>query len=73
MAYAHHITAAPLSLAARFGEIIDQARDAMRARRVYRQTLNELQALSARDLADLGIGRSEIHAIALEAAYGIAR
>ena len=44
--------------------------DAMAARKVYRTTLTELQALDNRDLADLGISRSMIRAIAYEAAYG---
>ncbi|WP_044006835.1 DUF1127 domain-containing protein [Jannaschia sp. CCS1] len=38
--------------------------------RVYRNTLNELQDLSAREMADLGINPSMIQRIALEAAYG---
>jgi len=33
----------------------------------YRQTMSELQALSARELADLGIHRSHIRRLALEA------
>ncbi|WP_243698467.1 DUF1127 domain-containing protein [Paracoccus alkanivorans] len=42
-----------------------------RARRaVYRQTLRELNALTARDLDDLGINRSMITRLAHEAAYG---
>ncbi len=36
----------------------------------YRRTLDELQSLSARELDDLGIGRSELMAIAHESAYG---
>ncbi len=36
-------------------------------RRVTRQTFNELASLSNRDLNDLGIARSEIRALALEA------
>lgn len=40
------------------------------ARKLYRQTYNELQDLTSRDLADLGIHRSNIRAIAFEAAYG---
>jgi uncharacterized protein YjiS (DUF1127 family) len=39
------------------------------SRRVYNTTLNELGALSNRDLADLGIARSEVRRIAWEAAY----
>lgn len=43
---------------------------AARARRaVYRTTLNELSALSNRDLADLGISRAGIRALAYEQAY----
>ncbi|MEM9582694.1 MAG: DUF1127 domain-containing protein [Pseudomonadota bacterium] len=40
-----------------------------RRARVYRTTLNELNDLSSRELADLGIHRSEIKRIAYEAAY----
>lgn len=39
-------------------------------RRVYVQTVAELQALSDRDLADLGLHRSMISAVAKDAAYG---
>ena len=38
--------------------------------RVYRETLTELNALSGRELADLGLNRSMLKRIALEAAYG---
>lgn len=42
-----------------------------RARRViYHQTVRELNALTARDLHDLGINRSMIPALAREAAFG---
>ncbi|MBP1807046.1 DUF1127 domain-containing protein [Rubellimicrobium aerolatum] len=37
--------------------------------RLYRQTLDELGSLSDRDLADLGIHRSQIVDIATESAY----
>ena len=36
---------------------------------VYRVTLSELQNLSDRELADLGIHRSQIRSIAYNAAY----
>ena len=45
-----------------------QIERAQRAK-VYRTTFNELDALSARELADLGILRSEIKRVAYEAAY----
>ncbi len=38
--------------------------------RVYRQTVNELSALSERDLADLGLHRSMIATVSHTAAYG---
>ena len=37
--------------------------------RLYRQTVNELTALSGRELADLGLNRSEIKRVAYQAAY----
>ncbi|WP_322889633.1 MULTISPECIES: DUF1127 domain-containing protein [unclassified Yoonia] len=42
----------------------------MAKRKVYLTTLRELQSLSNRDLADLGLSRTELRSIALEAAYG---
>ena len=39
-------------------------------RQVYVQTVSELNALSDRDLADLGLHRLMIPAVAKEAAYG---
>ena len=44
--------------------------DRLAKRKVYLTTLRELQSLSNRDLADLGLSRSAIKSIALEAAYG---
>lgn len=38
--------------------------------RVYHQTYRELSALSAKDLADIGLNRSMISSVAHEAAYG---
>ena len=62
---------------ARPTEIVDRIKSALRGigeemvrRRVYRTTLAELSALSNRDLADLGINRSELRRVAYEAAYG---
>ena len=44
--------------------------DASARRKVYRTTLAELDSLSNRDLADLGLSRSMLKSVALEAAYG---
>lgn len=63
MAYAN--TAAPRS-----NGLMARMIEALAARKVYRTTLTELQALDNRDLADLGITRSMIRSIAHEAAYG---
>ncbi len=50
------------------GVYADLAERAARAK-VYRTTFTELNALSGRELADLGIHRSEIKRIAYEAAH----
>ena len=39
-------------------------------RTVYRKTVAELSDLGNRELADLGISRGQIHALAMDAAYG---
>ena len=44
-------------------------RDAAAKRKVYRDTLRELAALSPRDLNDLGLNRSMLKGIAYQAAY----
>jgi uncharacterized protein YjiS (DUF1127 family) len=44
--------------------------DKIAKRKVFLTTLRELQALSDRDLTDLGLSRSDIQGIAREAAYG---
>jgi uncharacterized protein YjiS (DUF1127 family) len=38
--------------------------------RLYRQTITELNKLSAKDLEDLGLNRGTIKAVAMEAVYG---
>lgn len=50
--------------------IVARLRAEVRARLVYARTLRELRALSARELADLGIPRSMITRLAAEAAWG---
>lgn len=47
--------------------LIARIQAALATRRQYNTTVRELQALSARDLQDLGISRSDIPAIAREA------
>ncbi|WP_211784251.1 DUF1127 domain-containing protein [Falsirhodobacter algicola] len=49
---------------------LDTLKAALRRRAIYRQTVQELNALSSRELTDLGIRRSEIRSIARDAAFG---
>jgi uncharacterized protein YjiS (DUF1127 family) len=65
---------------ARFDEIAEPLRTALanlgawRERRaIFNNTVAELNALTDRDLADLGIPRTDIRRIARDAAYGGAR
>ncbi len=53
-----------------FNQRLDTMRKAQDKRRVYRATCYELSVLSDRDLTDLGIPRSNIKKLALEAVYG---
>ena len=53
-----------------FAERLDALRLGFARWRTYRTTLEQLQALTDRDLADLGVYRGNIPQIAREAAYG---
>ena len=66
MAYATEITRNHASA----GSFFKSFSEALAKRKVYRETLKELRELDTRDLADLGISRSEIPFLAREAAYG---
>ncbi len=70
MAYVSSSKASALSFGDRLAEIKTQFAEALAARRVYRQTVNELSACSDRELNDLGISRAMITTVALEAAFG---
>ncbi len=54
----------------RAGKFVAGLRLSLTRRRVFRQTIRELQALSNRELSDLGIDRSMITRVSSEAAYG---
>ncbi|MDC3290575.1 DUF1127 domain-containing protein [bacterium] len=59
---------------AAFGGIfaaLNKLTEAMQRRRVYRTTMNELSALSDRDLSDLGVSRASIRRLALDAANAL--
>ena len=57
------------SLRTIFAERFNTLREKIAARAIYRATVAELNTLSSRELADLGIHRSSIKSIAYEAAY----
>lgn len=59
-----------LGLGDRLVALLAQAKSAYQRNALYRQTLRELNVLTERELADLGIHRSQIRLIATEAAYG---
>ncbi len=61
---------AKAGLRGRLLSAIQQIQESRARRAVYRQTLRELNALTTRDLNDLGISRSMITRLAREAAYG---
>lgn len=70
MAYATDIRTADHGLLDRVSGIFKALAAARAQRKAYREAVNELQSLSSRELADLGISRSEIMFLAREAAYG---
>lgn len=56
------------ALSGRLAQMKTQIGAALARRRIYRETMNELSALSDRELADLGFSRSMIRRLAIEAA-----
>ena len=69
VAHAHN-AAATDGLAGRLMAAIERMQENRARRVIYRQTVRELNALTNRDLADLGISRSMITRLAHEAAWG---
>lgn len=68
MAYATQTSTAGYTFGDRIAALRDTFADYTAKRSVYRRTLNELGALNNRELADLGLSRSGIRRVALEAA-----
>ena len=68
---AHAINTSPVTLADRFANVKAGVKMAMARRSAYRRTYNELASLSDRDLADLGLHRSAIRRLSLEAAQRV--
>ena len=59
----HGLRARLAAILARYGERVERYR-------LYRNTVRELEQLSGRELADLGIHASQIDELAYQAAYG---
>jgi uncharacterized protein YjiS (DUF1127 family) len=70
MAYVNTTRIARKGFADRLMVAKDAVLTAINQRRVYTRTVDELNSLSDRELADLGISRLSISDIAREAAYG---
>lgn len=69
MAYVNSTRSVSVSFSDRFSALLKVAQEMIERRRVYARTVDELSALSDRDLADLGLSRSNISSVAREAAY----
>jgi uncharacterized protein YjiS (DUF1127 family) len=70
MAYVNTTSAARKGFADRLAVLRDTVLTAIAQRRTYVRTVAELNALTDRELTDLGISRIAITDIAREAAYG---
>ena len=68
-------TLAPHVAGSTFGQVIIDTiadlRDRRAQRAVYRRIYNELSAMSARELADIGLSRNNISEVAKQSAYGL--
>ena len=65
-----HNAAATSGIAGRLMAAIQHMQENRARHVIYRQTVRELNALTNRDLADLGIERATITRLAREAAWG---
>jgi uncharacterized protein YjiS (DUF1127 family) len=70
MAYANSSRSLNISFSDRLGNLAKSVKLSLHRRRLFNQTVRELNALSDRELADLGIHGSMIKDIAKQAAYG---
>lgn len=70
MAYLNNSRAADIGLRARLSGLFENAAARYAQYRLYRKTYDELNRLSDRDLADLGLHRASIATVAADAAYG---
>jgi uncharacterized protein YjiS (DUF1127 family) len=70
MAYANNSRTTSLGLVDRFSAFMATAKVNAAKRRIYEKTVRELNALTDRELTDLGISRVSVEDVARVAAYG---
>lgn len=70
MAYVNNARASAPVIPEGISGVLKSVKAALERRAVYSRTVRELEALSDRELADLGIARVSIRDIAAQAAYG---
>jgi uncharacterized protein YjiS (DUF1127 family) len=70
MAYLNNTRAAEYGLRARLSGWLESLAARHTQYRLYRQTHAELSRLTDRELADLGLHRTQISSVAAQAAYG---
>jgi len=70
MAYVANVSVAPSNVFGAVAKFFASLEQKIAAYRLYKVTVNELRALSSRELADLGISESDIPYLAQQAAYG---
>lgn len=69
MAFLTHTDSAHHGFSAGFSDFVAHVRETIARRRVYKETVAELNGLSDRELHDLQISRCSIASVAHEAAY----
>lgn len=70
MAYVSAQNTVSISLFDRASAAFANLRQANADHRLYTRTVRELNTLSGRELADLGMSRGSLHSVAYEAVYG---
>ncbi len=73
MAYLTTQTTTQNSFTARLSAAFDAVATHFKQRRLYRETFDGLNALTNRELADLGLTRSELRNVALESSRNAVR
>lgn len=68
MAYALSNNTTGFSLSGKLNQLTEAWKTASAKRAIFNKTYNELQSLSDRDLADIGLARSEIAGVARQEA-----